>query len=208
MCPSTEKCDGVDNNCNGSVDEPGASGCTWFYYDADGDGYGSNSASCRCWPGGGYTAWQAGDCNNYNPNIHPGASEKCNGVDDNCDGVYDVGTGLAGCKTYYRDSDGDGYGSSTNQCLCFPQGSFNVTNASDCNDGHPGINPGQSERCTTWYDDNYNGATNEQNAYGCNTYYWDADADGYGTGSSRCYCSSTGNWRAATPGTVMTATSM
>ena len=37
MCPSTEVCDGADNNCNGSVDEPGAKGCTWYYYDGDGD---------------------------------------------------------------------------------------------------------------------------------------------------------------------------
>jgi hypothetical protein len=200
VCPSTEVCDGVDNNCNGSADEPGASGCTWFYYDADGDGYGSNSASCRCWPSGGYTAWQAGDCNNYNASVHPGAPETCNGVDDNCDGLYDVGIGLPGCKTFYKDGDGDGYGSSDSRCLCFPMVPWNVTNASDCNDGNSGIHPGQGENCGTWYDDNCNGATNEQNASGCNTYYWDADGDGYGTSSSACYCSSTGNWRSGTSG--------
>lgn len=40
-----------------------------------------------------------GDCDDTNPNIHPGAIESCNGIDDNCNAVTDEGT---------SDVDGDG----------------------------------------------------------------------------------------------------
>ncbi|MCO6437355.1 MAG: putative metal-binding motif-containing protein [Phycisphaerae bacterium] len=52
--------------------------------DTDGDGYGSPGNS-QC-PNGSAT-----DCNNNNPNIFPGATERCNGVDDNCAGGIDEG---------------------------------------------------------------------------------------------------------------------
>ncbi len=38
----------------------------------------------------GYTIC-AGDCNDGNPDVHPGALEVCNGIDDNCDGRVDEG---------------------------------------------------------------------------------------------------------------------
>lgn len=47
--------------------------------DADGDGYTDANVV-----GGD-------DCDDTNPNIHPGATEVLNGVDDNCDGVIDEG---------------------------------------------------------------------------------------------------------------------
>jgi hypothetical protein len=49
--------------------------------DADGDGHG-NPASGAC-------TFPQLDCNDGDPAIHPGATELCNGIDDDCDGVTD-----------------------------------------------------------------------------------------------------------------------
>jgi len=100
---ATEKCDGLDNNCNFQTDEPGASGCKTYYVDNDGDGYGTSQSSCQCNSGGGYTATQSGDCNDQSFNIKPGATEKCDGVDDNCNGVKDDG---AQCQSGYACQSG------------------------------------------------------------------------------------------------------
>ncbi|MFM9947176.1 MAG: MopE-related protein [Saprospiraceae bacterium] len=82
-----EICDGVDNNCNGMTDD--GLPFTTYYTDADGDGYGTGSGQSRCSnPGEGF-ATQAGDCNDNNAAIKPGATEVCDGVDNNCDGTVD-----------------------------------------------------------------------------------------------------------------------
>jgi len=62
-----------------------------FYYDADKDGYGKReirSLSCNQPPG---FVTDSTDCNDANANIHPGATELCNGIDANCNGQIDEG---------------------------------------------------------------------------------------------------------------------
>jgi hypothetical protein len=75
---------------------PGLSDSITFYRDADGDGYGdpdvSKSASV-CQPPAGYVLDKT-DCNDGDASIHPGATEKCNGIDDNCNGLVDEISGL------------------------------------------------------------------------------------------------------------------
>ncbi len=61
-----------------------------FYKDADGDGFGTRLDTVIAYfaPDGYIT--KAGDCDDTNPKINPGAKEKaCNGKDDNCDGRID-----------------------------------------------------------------------------------------------------------------------
>jgi hypothetical protein len=82
-----ETCNFNDDNCNGLVDE----GCQVFYRDADADGYGlwHDQTRAKAQPAGYSTI--GGDCNDANANIHPGAPELCNGINDDCDGLTDEG---------------------------------------------------------------------------------------------------------------------
>ncbi|MCK6526919.1 putative metal-binding motif-containing protein [Myxococcota bacterium] len=76
--------------------------------DADRDGFAAN----------------AGDCDDADPSIYPGAPEQANGVDDDCDGTIDEGTVL-------YDDDGDG----------------TTELEGDCDDGDAATGPGAPEAC-------------------------------------------------------------
>jgi hypothetical protein len=84
-----EQCDGLDNNCNGAIDESGAHGCTEYWEDPDEDGYGQGEPTCLCEPSADHTATRGGDCNEQNVTVNPGSTEICDGVDNDCDGAVD-----------------------------------------------------------------------------------------------------------------------
>lgn len=71
---------------------------TTFYRDADGDAHGAAASGTmmRCSAGGGYVA-SNDDCNDANPTVYPGATEFCNGVDDDCVGGVDGASASAMC---------------------------------------------------------------------------------------------------------------
>ena len=91
---ASEICNGLDDNCNGSIDEDLIYDI--WYADADGDGYGDAASAVTTCDGApiGYVADNT-DCNDGNDGINPEAAETCNGIDDNCNGFVDEGIDLS-----------------------------------------------------------------------------------------------------------------
>jgi hypothetical protein len=98
-----ELCDGKDNDCNGLVDD--AVVMRLYCEDKDGDGHGvaGRTTKMACAPVAGFGDCN-GDCDDSNAAIFPGATEVCNGSDDNCDGTIDEGVraacGTGWCRRY------------------------------------------------------------------------------------------------------------
>jgi len=193
---ATEYYNGRDDDCDGVIDD-GTAG-----YDDDGDGYSELDEDCddtdaSVYPdapetynatdddcdgtidegtegydddGDTYTEI-AGDCDDADAATHPGATELADGADNDCDGTIDEGT-----SNY--DDDGDGYSES----------------AGDCDDTSSSVSPAATETCGDGVDNNCSGASDEEGASGCVTYYYDYDLDAYGSSSvaGKCLCSTSG----------------
>ena len=169
---AVEKCDDdKDNDCDGQTDEADALGCSTFWLDADGDGYGSEgdptTCLCEADPTLLYTGTIPGDCDDLDAAVHLGGDEVCDGVDGDCDGETDEGfpdidgDGLAGCVD--PDDDDDGF-----------------LDAEDCAPTVASVNPAATESCNG-VDDDCDGVTDENASVGCSWYLQDADFDGQGS---------------------------
>ncbi|MBN2801173.1 MAG: putative metal-binding motif-containing protein, partial [Deltaproteobacteria bacterium] len=140
-----ETCDGIDDDCDGEVDEAGAVGEALWHADDDGDGFGDPlETTLACEAPEGWLA-DGRDCNDSSDQAHPGGVEVCDGLDNDCDGSED--DDATDAATWYADTDGDGYGSSdaaVRDCQAPP--SF-VAQGGDCDDAHADAHPGATEVC-------------------------------------------------------------
>jgi hypothetical protein len=177
---AVEVCDGVDNNCDGTIDEDTAVNAATWYLDADGDGFGDPAVSRRaCAQPAGWVA-DSLDCDDSRADVYPGAPEVCDGVDNRCNGVVDAGEGLTGAPVWYRDADGDGFGDFLTQVSACAQPTGFVDNPLDCDDRLATIFPGAPERCNG-RDNNCDGDIDGgESAEDAPTWYLDADGDGFG----------------------------
>ena len=162
-----ERCDGVDNDCDGLSDDVDAMDLSTFYADTDEDGYGDPTAGvAACVAPPGHTA-DASDCDDADPLVYPAAIERCDGVDNDCDGATDEDDAVD-ASTWYADADEDGYGDamvSRNACAA-PDGYGD--DASDCDDTAAARHPGATELPYDGIDQDCDGAD-----------LCDVDADGY-----------------------------
>ena len=156
-----------------------------FYADGNGsapwDGSGSSSIggfkiSSTDNDGDGYSG--SDDCDDSDASINPGATEYCDGVDNDCDGSTDEDSAID-AVTWYNDADNDGYGDATTTDVECYQPTGYVADNTDCNDSNATTYPNATEYCDG-VDNNCSGTTDEDTAVDVLTWYMDADSDGYG----------------------------
>jgi len=129
--------DGIDNNCDGLVDETGL----LFYPDIDGDGFGRKLGviGAKVQPEG-YTD-NRDDCDDEDPQVNPNAEEVLDSVDNDCDGRVDENLVP---ERFYLDQDGDTYGDPADWMEALVQPEGYADNAGDnCPDDY---NPFQKDK--------------------------------------------------------------
>ena len=180
---ASETCDGLDQDCDGEIDEDAESGTLLFYADADGDGHGyPGTTTTACEAPEGYSG-DASDCDDTAAEIYPGAPEYCNGYDDDCDEVIDEAAALD-APTWYTDADGDTYGDPDASLTACSQPGGSSDNGLDCDDYDDAEHPDATEVCDG-DDDDCDGLSDEDDAIDAVFWYRDADGDTYGDLTSR-----------------------
>ncbi len=166
-----EVCDGIDNDCDSAVDEDVG---FLLYADLDGDGYGDPTAEVyACYPTDGIVE-NSDDCDDTNETVYTGAPEVCDTLDNDCDAEVDEGVQ----NTYYRDADGDLFGTDDDTVdACEPVEGY-VDVGGDCDDLDIERNPELPEVCDG--KDNDCDGDIDSDAIDRISVWPDTDADGYG----------------------------
>jgi hypothetical protein len=210
-----ESCtDGIDNNCNGKVDDadPGAVECPPSCTDSDQDGFNLEGGECGLI-----------DCNDGDPLTSPGAGEICDGADNDCDGQVDEGfdadqDGVTVCEGDCDEGDALVFPGATENCsdgidndcdqlvdaddpgavACGPnctdsdQDGFALEGGEcgpvDCSDSDPAVNPDATESCSDGIDNNCNLLVDIDDpvAVGCGPDCTDSDQDGFSLEGGDC----------------------
>ncbi len=180
---TAEVCNGVDDDCDGDVDEDDAADAAIWYLDADGDGHGDPASPMRSCDQPTSAVADDTDCDDTDPDVSPSSDETCDGRDDDCDGTVDEDDAVD-AATWYADTDADGYGAATSgatvACL---QPSGHVATDDDCDDAAADVNPAGVETCDG-RDEDCDGTVDEDDAVDALTWYADSDGDGFGDASA------------------------
>ena len=182
-----------------------------WYLDADNDNYYTGTGIAQCTsPGVGYRfagLLGGGDCEDGNAAIHPGVTETCNGIDDNCDGSTDEGfdqdddgiadcfdgcpldpnkvsPGICGCGTADLDQDSDGTADCNDGCPFDP----NKTTPGLCGCGVADVDADGDGYYACLDDCDDSDATLNPTT----VWYLDTDNDNYYTGTGIIQCTSPG----------------
>jgi hypothetical protein len=134
-----------------------------FWLDVDGDGFGWGASTNQCSAPAGF-ADNDGDCDDQHAEVHPGAADVCNGMDDDCDGVTDPDA-----PRWYLDADDDQYGDAKISVVACKQPASFVAQGTDCDDHDAAVSPGAAEICDG-LDNDCDAATDED---------FDGDGDGH-----------------------------
>ena len=184
-----ELCDGLDNDCDGAIDEEPTDG-TAYFVDADGDGFGSEDTVLACAPEDGLTE-APGDCDDSDPDRHPEATEVCSGTDTDCDDLTDEEDDSLDPSTltlWYPDTDEDGYGAGEALAACTnpsTEGEVWSDTDTDCDDARADVHPDATEICDPDdTDEDCDGfaddADDSVDRSEAPTWYPDTDEDGFG----------------------------
>ncbi len=169
ILPTSEVCDGLDNDCDGIPDD----GVTvTFFIDMDGDGHGNGALTTEACSLPAGHALVGDDCDDNDGAISPTTVEVCDGKNNDCDAFTDE----AVLNTFYRDMDGDTYGTSETTSACTAPPGF-ADRPGDCDDSRPDSNPGAPEICDGFNND-CDGLVDE--GVPPRAYFRDDDGDGYG----------------------------
>ncbi len=172
-----ETCNGLDDDCDGTIDDNPTDPTTW-YFDADGDGYGTGGKTVSACELPLYYSGESTDCSDTDADVHPDAVEYCDAIDSDCDGVA-ADDASVDALPWYADTDADGYGDPAAPYIACAAPAGYVADATDCDDVAATVSPGADEVCDT-IDDDCDGVVDEDGAVDGTPWYADADADGYG----------------------------
>ncbi|WP_233585209.1 putative metal-binding motif-containing protein [Corallococcus sp. CA054B] len=169
-----EVCNGKDDNC--TLGETDANDKKVWFVDADGDTYGSTRVESCTQPAGAVD--RGGDCNDSDGQVHPDRAEfRCDGKDDNCNGMDDEDFDVDGdCKdelkcngkvacastpsqttcarlptenpvAWFVDGDGDGFKGQDVGPACEAPVVGAVTQSEDCDESSTYVRNGLAEAC-------------------------------------------------------------
>ncbi len=174
-----EACNGVDDDCDGAVDNGDSANRTWWE-DADGDGWGGSAVTMEaCGRPIGFSATDT-DCDDADPARHPDAAEACDALDNDCDDLVDEPDRF-GNDRWYTDADGDGYGDPDAwEASCAPVPG-RVAEAGDCDDVDAAVHPDAAETCDE-VDQDCDGVVDDTPLDPL-PWYRDVDRDGWGNPS-------------------------